>query len=320
MALTAAAFLDVIRQPIVLLLVASSLILTSLLPLLAVFMFGEEVRLVRDGACAFQFGIGLLLAGVAAAAALHREIYRGTAAIVLSKPIGRALFFLAKYCGVLLVLAIFCALSAMMAMLSVRLPLPGLYTDWRIAGMLLGVVPAACLLAASTNFFLKRPFVSQAFAFLLPCLSIAFLLGAWLNPDGSLCRFGSLLDWRLAPIALLIGLALAVFAAIALSLSTRLAPIFTLSICGVLFFLGLLADHLLGSAAQSNSLAALAYGAIPNWQDFWLVDALASQNLPLSEAGIMLWQYVVYAQVYALLLIAAALSFGLVSFRHVEIH
>ncbi|MBU4199870.1 MAG: hypothetical protein KKE37_04965 [Verrucomicrobia bacterium] len=310
--LTVNTFLDVIRQPIILLLTVTSIVLTGLLPMVSVFMFGEEVRLVQDGAFAFQFGMGLLLAGTSASVALYREISRGTAATVLCKPVSRSLFFLAKYGGVLLVLALFCLLSLITVLLSVRMPLPGLYTDWRVGGLLYVAVLAAFALAAITNYVLKRPFVSQALAFLVPCLAAALLVAAGLNPDGSFCSFGSLMAWHLLPAGVLIGLALAVFAAIALSLSTRLSPLFTLAACGVLFFLGLLADYLFGPAAEHGLPAVVCYGLVPNWQDFWLVDALAGGGIP--------WSYVARAGLYAGLMIVGILSFGLVSFRNVEIH
>jgi len=311
--LTVNAFLDIIRQPIVLLLAVTSIALTSLLPMVSVFMFGEEVRLVQDGAFAFQFGMGLLLAGVSASVALYREISRGTAATVLCKPVSRSLFFLAKYGGVLLVLILFCTLSLTVTLLSVRIPLPGLNTDWRVGGILYAVIPVAFSLAAIMNFAFKRPFVSQAFAFLVSCLIVALLAGAWLNPDGGVCPFGSRLAWRLLPAGVLIGLALAVFAAIALSLSTRLSPVFTLSVCGILFFGGLLSDYMFGQVAAHSLPAAVCYSLVPNWQDFWLVDALAGgRTIP--------WGYVARAGGYALLMIAGMLCFGLVSFRNVEIH
>ncbi len=310
--LTANAFLDIIRQPIVLLLAVTSIALTGLLPVVSLFMFGEEARLVQDGAFAFQLGIGLLLAGAAASAALYREIIRGTAATVLCKPVSRTVFFLAKYWGVLLVLLLFSLLSLIVTLLSVRMPLPGLNTDWRVGMLLYLALPLAFMLAGISNFSLKRPFVSQAFMFITPCLIAAFLAGACLHPEGGYCRFGLLLEWRLLPVCVLIGLALAVFAAIALSLSTRLPPVFTLAGCGILFFLGLLSDYLLGRAAEHSTVAAVCYGLLPNWQSFWLVDALAGGD-------VIPWNYVAGAGAYALLMIVGVLCFGLVAFRNVEI-
>lgn len=313
MLLTVNAFLDIIRQPIILLLVVMSIMLTSLLPMVSVFMFGKEVRLIQDGAFAFQFGAGLLLAGISASVCLHQEISRGTAATILCKPVSRSLFFLAKYGGVLLVLALFCLLSLMTTLLCARVPLFGLNTDWRVGGVLYAAVPLALGLAAVMNFVWKRPFVSQAFAFLIPSLMAAFLTAAWLHPRGGFCFFGSWMEWRLLPVGILIGLALAVLAAIALSLSTRLSPIFTLSVCGLLFFGGLLSDYMFGRTAGCSLPAAVCYSLMPNWQDFWLVDALAG-------GGTIPWGYVGGAGGYALLMIVGILCFGLVSFRNVEIH
>lgn len=310
--LTANAFLDIIRQPIVLLLAVSSIAMTSVLPVAALFMFGEETRLVRDGALAMQLMAGLMLAGVAAAAALYRELSRGTAATVLCKPVSRTVFFLAKYGGVSLVLLLFSLLSLIATLLSARMPLPHLETDWRVGALLYLAVPLAFVLAGLANFFLKRPFVSQAFMFLAPCLAAAFFAGACLNPGAGFCRFGELLEWRLLPASALIALALAVFAAMALSLSTRCPPAFTLAGCGMVLFLGLLSDYLLGPAAEHSIVAAGCYALLPNWQDFWLADTLAG-------GGEIPWSYVAGAGAYAVLLIAGILCFGLAAFRAVEV-
>ena len=91
---------EALRQPIVLLLTLSCVVFVALLPGLIMHVMGEPDRLVRDSALAVQFVGGLLLAGYTACAAVKHEIQRGTVATVLTKPVGRTLFFLSKYAGV----------------------------------------------------------------------------------------------------------------------------------------------------------------------------------------------------------------------------
>jgi len=304
--------LDITRQPVILLLTTTCVVLIGLLPSTAVFAFGEETRLVRDGALALHLVFGLLVAGAAAAATIYTEIKRGTAATVLCKPVSRSLYFLSTYIGVLMVLLLFCATALLAGLLSVRMVLPGMQTDGRIGALFLAAMLVAFGYAAAANFMFRRSFVSQAWVALLPCLAAAFVAAAWLDPNGHEVRFGSLMAWPMVPAGILVSLAVMVLAALAVSLSTRLPPVLSTSACAVLFFLGLVSDYLFRSAAATSWWAELSYRLLPNWQDFWIVDAL-------SGGGNIPWGYVAGAAGYAALYAAAVLSLGLLSFRRVEI-
>ena len=304
--------LDIIRQPVILLLTVACVALTGILPSAAVFAFGEEMRLVRDGSLAFNLVFGLLVAGAAASATIYTEIKRGTAATVLCKPVSRSLYFLSTYIGVLMVLLLFCAAAVLSGLLSVRMVLPGMQTDVRIGALFLTAVLVAFGYAAMSNLIFRRQFVSQAFTGLLPCLATAFVMAAWLDPNGHAVRFGSLMAWQMVPAGILVSLAVMVLAALAVSFSTRLPPILSTSACAVLYFLGLVSDYLFRTAAATSWWAALSYRLLPNWQDFWIVDAL-------SDGGNIPWDYVVATAGYALLYTIAVLALGLLSFRRVEI-
>jgi len=304
--------LDITRQPVILLLTTTCVVLIGLLPAAAMFAFGEETRLVRDGALAFHLIFGLLVAGTAAAATIYTEIKRGTAATVLCKPVSRSLYFLSTYIGVLMVLMLFCATTLLAGLLSVRMVLQGMQTDVRIGVIFLAAILLAFGYAATANFMFRRSFISQAWVALLPCLAAAFVLAAWLDSNGHVVRFGSLMPWQMVPAGILVSLAVMVLAALAVSLSTRLPPVLSMSACTVLFFLGLVSDYLFRSAATTSWWSELGYRLLPNWQDFWIVDAL-------SGGGNIPWGYVAAAAGYAALYAAAVLSLGLLSFQRVEI-
>jgi hypothetical protein len=122
------------------------------------------------------------------------------------------------------------------------------------------------------------------------------------------------IDWRVIPASALILMALLILAALALACSTRVDVIPTLAICSALFLMGLMSDYFWGERAKAGSWwASVLYGVTPNWQLFWLADALESKSaIPLS--------YLAQALGYACAYIGAILSLALVFFEDRELN
>ena len=97
--IAANAFMELIRQPVFLLLMTASVLFEIFLAVPYYFAFGDEPKLVKNSALAVMLLSGLFGAVLSASASLAREIRTGTALAVLSKPVGRAQFLLAKYAG-----------------------------------------------------------------------------------------------------------------------------------------------------------------------------------------------------------------------------
>src|SRR5208282_517923 len=93
------AFMELIRQPVFLLLMTASVLFEIFLAVPYYFALGDDMKLVATSALAVMLLSGLLGAVLSASASLAREIRSGTVLAVLSKPVGRAQFFLAKYAG-----------------------------------------------------------------------------------------------------------------------------------------------------------------------------------------------------------------------------
>jgi len=94
-------------------------------------------------------------------------------------------------------------------------------------------------------------------------------------------------DWRLVPAAVLILFALWILAALALGMFDAFDMIPTLTICSALFLVGLMSDYLFGRPAERGVWwGSVLYTLIPNWQNFWLADALDS------DKGTFHWGYV----------------------------
>jgi len=304
--------LEAARQPVCLLLMLTCLILTGLLPFVIMNQFGEQGRLVRDSALSCHLVFGLFVGGLAACSAISRETIRGTATTVISKPVPRGLFFLAKYTGICGVLAVFSLCATLATLMSERAAPRQFMPDWFVGGLLLLAPFLTCALAGINTFFSRRHFVSHAFCLLPVVLAALFLIAGLLGGQDRPAGFGAAFAWRLVPANLLIAMAIAVLAAIAAALSTRLNTVPTLALCTALFLLGLLAEHLFGRHAAQFGPAACLYALTPNLQHFWLADALTDgKRIP--------WHYVGGAARYAALYAAGVLCLGAVSFQYREI-
>src|SRR5207237_5499435 len=100
------AFMELVRQSVFLMIMTSSSVFEIFLATPYYFAFGDEPKLVKNSTLAVMLLAGLLGAVLSASASLAREIRAGTVLAVLSKPVGRAQFLLAKYAGVILALTL----------------------------------------------------------------------------------------------------------------------------------------------------------------------------------------------------------------------
>ena len=90
------AFMELIRQPVFLLLFTISVIVCLILGAVPYFGFGGtgidvvnfDVKMVKDGVLTVMLLSGLFAAVICASTSLAREISSGTAMVVLSKPVG----------------------------------------------------------------------------------------------------------------------------------------------------------------------------------------------------------------------------------------
>ena len=306
------ALLETLRQPVVMLITLVCLVFIALLPVLITHVMGDGQRIVRDSALAIHLMAGLILGSYAACASLRDEVRRGTASAVLSKPVGRDLFLLAKFAGLALVMILFSTLLALAVILTARTAAQDYIFDWWGAAPLLAAILGALVIGGLQNFLLQKPFASRAFGALLILVPLALLASGLYDDQGArTADFGVALSWVSLPASLLITMAILLLAGCSVSLATRLDVVPTLACCAALLMGGLMADYLLGQAARDHFGAALLYGLLPNFQHFWAVDALARGEIP--------WSYVGQAAEYGALYLAGILGLGIVAFRHMEL-
>ena len=309
------AFMELVRQPIFLLLMTGSVLFEIFLAVPYYFAFGDEMKLVKTSALAVMLLTGLFGAVLSASASLAREIRTGTALAVLSKPVGRAQFLVAKFAGLAAALAVLAYVNMVGVLLASWMAFDAYgKTDVLAISIFGGAIALAYGLAGFSNYFLRRTFVSDAvFALVVMVTLAAFVICLFTHQMQSLGDAAKV-DWRLIPAGILILFALWILAAIALACSTRLDTIATLAICSAVFLVGLMSDYLFGlPAAQGHWWASTLYSIVPNWQLFWLADALETGK------GSLQWAYVGKALAYVAGYTGAALAVGVALFEDREL-
>ncbi|HMP90253.1 MAG TPA: hypothetical protein PJ991_08620 [Kiritimatiellia bacterium] len=303
--------LEASRQPIFLLLTTSVILFIALLPVLITHVLGDSARMIRDSALALQLISGLVLGCFAATSTISRELKRGTLASILSKPVGRTLFFLAKFWGVTIIMLVYSFITTLAVMMSVRTAAEPFHHDWWGIGPLLVAVLIAYLWVGAQNYFLRVPFVSRAYLSLALSVTVAFLVSCVIPAETGDRYFGVAIPWNILPAGLLISMAMILFSAFSVSLATRFDMVPTFSICLVVFLIGLMSDYLFGRHADANWMTGFIYGIIPNWQHFWAVDALHSGSIP--------WAYTAGVAGYTILYVFVVLTAGLTAFGRMEV-
>jgi hypothetical protein len=279
------------------------------------FAFGDEMKLVKTSTLAVMLLTGLFGAVLSASASLAREIRTGTALAVLSKPVGRAQFLLAKFAGLAAALTLLAYVDLVGVMTASWMAFDAYgKTDLTAIEIFGGAVAVAYALAGFSNFFLRRTFVSDAvFALVIMVTLAAFVILQFTQQMQSLGERAAV-DWRLVPAGILILFAFWIFAAVALACSTRLDMIATLAICSAVFLLGLMSDYLFGLPSENGSWWASAlYSLVPNWQLFWLADALETGKNTFQ------WAYVGKAFGYMIFYAGAALALAVALFDDREL-
>ncbi|MEI7899557.1 MAG: hypothetical protein WCK89_04850 [bacterium] len=337
-AIAGTTLIEAIQQPIAFLILLSAVLTTLLVPVFQFQRFSEDGRLARDSGLACMLVFGLVLAAGTAGRSVAEEIARGTAAAVIGKPVSRVTFVLAKWLGVFSVVAVFWCGVLAATLLAERgsahfLTLEdftGFATDPLTLSLSFSGVAMALIVAAAGHYWRRWRFGVSAFT------GVALSQGAVVAASGFYNRFGQLyslsgeaactgcgggpahaaaglvlyhpeLNLRVLPVALLVLFALAMFAALATALATRLQTGAALAVCAGVLIFGLAGDAFT-AGAPAFSLRGLLAGVLPDVQHFWLCDAVA-------RGGRVAGSYVAEAGAYAATCCAICLTAGCLAFR-----
>ena len=307
-------FRELVRQPFFLLLMTVSALFIVFLACVPYFGFGDDPKMVKDMALAVLLLSGLLMSVLCASSSVAREIRLGTALTVLSKPVGRVAFLMGKYLGLAAALILF-AYSLMVAvLLSSRMAFDAYGSaDLTSLGIYAGGIVAAYAAAGFGNFFLRRQFVADAVVATAVATTLSLVVVVQFTTLERAFVGLAQVDWRLIPAGILVLFALLVIAGLALASSTRLDTIPTLAVCTAFFLVGLISDYFFGGAAAKGvRWAEVVYAILPNWQQFWVADALGeNKQIP--------WAYVGRAAAYLVAYLGAALSAAFLLFDDREL-
>jgi hypothetical protein len=317
-AIAANTCLETIRQPIygVLMWVSAGLLMIN--PTLAGFSLesGSDIKIMQDVGLSTLLLYGLLASAFSATSVITREIETFTVLTVVSKPVSRPLFLVGKYLGVAATVLIGYYFLCLVFLMTVRHGVMETATSKYdqpvlvFSGLALGI---SLIAATFGNYVYGWNFSTALTAWVVPLGTIAFLVVLFLDKQWALQLptkdFGNLQ----IPYALLCAfLAVLILTAVAVALSTRFSQVMTLVLCAGIFLLGLLSDYYFGRQAGDSLLHALLYAVVPNFQLFWMGDAL-TQEQPISGAHVA--RVAGYAGVY----ICAVLAIGVALFQTREV-
>ena len=284
------AFMEVVQQPVFLLLMTFSAMFCVFLSIVPYFGFGDDVQIVKTSLLAVSLVTGLFGAVLCASSSVAREIRSGTALAVLSKPVGRARFVLGKYLGLSCALLILIYTNLIACLLASRMAYDayGSADTFSFGIYCLGGLLASYIIGGFLNYFLQVRFVFTTViaVVVLTTAMFAIILSTEAAPTGASADPRTV-DWRLIPATVLLLFAVLILTALALACSTRLELLPTLAVCSGVLFLGLMSDWLFLEKTEDGIWwASILYTIIPNWQNFWLADVLSGdETIPLAYIG-----------------------------------
>ncbi|MHC4252400.1 MAG: hypothetical protein ACYS9X_25050 [Planctomycetota bacterium] len=299
---------ELLRSPAFAILVGSAAALAALSPVFAFFHLGEEEKMVVDLGLGTALVVGLLVGILGASWAVNEELESLSALAVLAKPVSRTSFLVGKYLGVLAAASVAVALPGFSLLFTLRAIGPDAGLFWIAAGAGVG------LASAGAAVLIKRG-VSARGALVAGFGAAAALVLIVLDEHGPLAWGGVEVAgwwWSLVPALVGVVLQVAVLAAVAVALATRLTLAANLPVVFAMFVLGQLAG---GSGAEGGVRAWLSY-VVPDLVAFQFSDRVAEHISRGGASGTAVpADFLLAAVVVAVAYVAGALTVGSALFR-----
>ena len=317
-------FLESIRQPVALVItVVAGLLVVMANPFSAYTMMDDD-RMFLDMSLSTVFLAGALLAAMLATNVVSREIENRTALTVISKPVARASVVLGKYLGaVAALLACMLALMLVLALVELHGVQQTVRTPYHLPVIAFGSAAIILAFGVATwcNYFYASSFAAVFIMSASPLLLVAYVLSLLFDTGFAPHSIATEFRPEVWKAGLLMALGVAVLCAVAVAVSTRLGQVLTVSVTVGTLLVGLLSDWFFGrtvaAGAEKSGEAAYwasktAWGIVPNFQVFWVTDAV---NQGVSIPG----NYLGLTALYAACFVAAALAIGVALFQRREV-
>ena len=308
-------FIETLRQPVYAIIIIAALFLFLMSPSLTMYTMSDDNKLLREIGLSTLFLTSLFIAIFSASGAVAEEIENKTITTVLSKPVQRPIFIVAKFFGVAaaVVLAHYiCTIALLMAIRHGVLESASATHDWTVISTAVAVVVAAFLLSAFFNYVYDWKFSSTAIVLtgIFGTLGIVFL--SFIDRDWQFNPQNNGINALDVYGAVLLLLAAIIIVALAVALSARFNIAVTLSACIGIFLLGLVSDRAFGRLAETQLWAKIGRVLVPNLQVFWIADAIyEGSEVPL--------KYIIISASYALCYTTAILALAIALFQRRQV-
>lgn len=312
-------FLETIRQPIFGVLMWTAAGLLVLNPGISAFSLeaGGDSKIMKDVGLSTLLLYGLFAAVFSATGVITREIESFTVLTVVSKPVSRPLFLTGKYLGVVAALAVGFIFLTLVLLMTVQQGVMETVTDKLnrpVVWLSITAVLVSLVAATFGNYNYGWHFSTTLTAWVVPLGALAW--GLTLTLDREWKTQAITTDLAAVPpvlyAAILIFVAVLILAAFAVTFSTRLGQVMTLTVCTGVFLVGLLADYYFWLHVNEGLPYVLAAAVLPNFQFFWLGDAI-TQERSISPA------HVARVAGHGLLYATAVLCVGIALFQTREV-
>jgi ABC-type transport system involved in multi-copper enzyme maturation permease subunit len=332
-------FRECVRQPVVLVVLTAGVLLIVLSIPFSGFTLMDDQRMFVDIALSTIFVAGTILAAFLATSAITREIDNRTVLTVVSKPVSRPIFVWGKFLGVSAALTATTLFLAFVFMLvNQHGTMPTVATPYHFPVLVIGLTALGATVAAAIwcNYFYGWSFPAAMLGFGVPLLGLASMLTLLFDKDWTPVNPVEKFPGNLWLAVILMWMGLVAMSGIAIAASTRFGQVVTLGITFAFFLLGLMSDWLIARRLKDLSdmfgrmtadgvqqagtdwnhvqygLLKAAYAVVPNFQVFWLSDAVQQKRAIPGT-------YMLEASAYGMLAVIASLSIATMLFQRREV-
>jgi ABC-2 type transport system permease protein len=277
--------IETLRQPVYAVIIFVALLLFVISPSLAMYTMDDDNKLLREIGLSTLFLTSLFVAIFSASGAVSAELENKTIMTVLTKPVQRPIFLVAKFLGVLGAVALahyLCTIGLLMAIRHGVMETASDTHDWTVIGTAGVIAAATVLLSAFFNYIYDWKFTSTAIvtAAVLATAGLVFLI--FIDKE-----------WKFDPAK---------------------NGFHALDIYGsiLLFLAAMIIAAVAGRFADVYLWARIGRFLVPNLQVFWISDAIyEGSRVPLS--------YLVRTGSYALCYTGAILALAVALFQRRQV-